>query len=49
MQVTVASADGGHVAQIAVEPQQSVGSVAVQLEQQVKALAVAVRCGDGRC
>ncbi|KAF4318214.1 hypothetical protein BBO99_00000697 [Phytophthora kernoviae] len=34
MQVTVTSADGGNVAQISAEPQQQLGSVASQLQQQ---------------
>lgn len=37
MQVTVTSADGSQVAQISAEPTQQLGSVAPQLQQQVKA------------
>lgn len=45
MQVTVTSADGDNVVQLSVEATQSVGSIAMRLQEQVRAAAVAAYVG----
>lgn len=45
MQVTVTSADGDNVVQLSVEPTQSVGSITMRLQEQVRTAAAAgMRC-----